>query len=81
MGNLSLGIHSADFVFVGISQTSSLVSIPKNTKNYESNTAIRRICERSEATKYFDCFVREFVQDLRESKISPSLAEGDKGCG
>ena len=38
-GNLSLGIHSADLLNFGRSQTPSLVSRPKFSKNYESNTA------------------------------------------
>lgn len=37
-GNLSLGIHSADFGIFGVSQTPSLVSAPKTPKNYESQT-------------------------------------------
>ena len=37
-GNLSLGIHSADFGIFGASQTPSLVSAPKTPKNYESQT-------------------------------------------
>ena len=47
VGNSSLGIHSADFGFFGISQTPSLVSIPKNPKNYESNTANTSIVIRN----------------------------------
>ena len=37
-GNLSLDKHSADLGFFGVSQTQSLVSTPKNPKNYESHT-------------------------------------------
>ena len=42
-GNLSLGNHSADLLNFGRSQTPSLVSRPKFSKNYESHTAITSI--------------------------------------
>ena len=42
-GNLSLDKHSADLLNFGRSQTSSLVSRPKFSKNYESTTAITSI--------------------------------------
>ena len=37
-GNSSLDKHSADLGIFGVSQTQSLVSTPKNPKNYESHT-------------------------------------------
>ncbi|MGX3011799.1 hypothetical protein ACWIUD_09640 [Helicobacter sp. 23-1044] len=52
--------------FFGVSQTPSLVSTPKNCKNSTSTTAIRRICERSEATN------TRIVLNA-ESKIDSSL--------
>ncbi|MGX3011921.1 formyltransferase family protein [Helicobacter sp. 23-1044] len=48
--NSSLGNHCVDLQNFGASQTASLVSAPKFCKNSTSTTAIRRICERSEAT-------------------------------
>ncbi|MGX3012161.1 hypothetical protein ACWIUD_11525 [Helicobacter sp. 23-1044] len=42
-GNLFLGIHSADLDNFEYSQTASLVSHSKLSKNYESNTAITSI--------------------------------------
>ncbi|WP_034577760.1 hypothetical protein [Helicobacter canis] len=46
----ALGNHSADLVDFGATADHKSSSVPKSTKNYESNTAIPRILEESRAS-------------------------------
>ncbi|MGX2983163.1 tRNA (guanosine(46)-N7)-methyltransferase TrmB [Helicobacter sp. 23-1045] len=82
-GNSSLGNHSADLANrLKAHRTQSPLSLCRFTKNYESTTAIRRICERSEATNTRIVLnVESSAKNTKnaESKNSPSLAEGVGG--
>ncbi len=77
VGNSSLDKHSADLGFFGVSQTQSLVSTTKNPKNYESHTENPSVVLNANLNA-----PDSSLQDSpKQSKNSPSLAEGDKGGG
>ena len=75
-GNLSLDKHSADLGFFGVSQTQSLVSTPKNSKNYESNTANTSIVIRNANQSAKNPSLRGESQiRAKQSKTPPSIAD------
>ena len=77
VGNSSLDKHSADLGFFGVSQTQSLVSTPKNPKNYESHTENLSVVLNTNLNAP-DLSLQD---SPKQSKNSPSLAEGDKWGG
>ena len=77
VGNSSLDKHSADLGFFGVSQTQSLVSTTKNPKNYESHTENPSVVLNTKLNAP-DLSLQD---SPKQSKNSPSLAEGDKGGG
>ena len=83
VGNLSLGIHSADLANFERSQTSSLVSRSKFAKNYESNTANTSIVNsaKNDSTenansKIFDEIVPQ-RKSANETHLSVRRSEAD----
>ena len=77
VGNSSLDKHSVDLGFFGVSQTQSLVSTPKNPKNYESHTENPSVVLNTN----LNASDSSLQDSPKQSKNSPSLAEGDKWGG
>lgn len=72
VGNSSLDKHSADLGFFGVSQTQSLVSTPKNPKNYEGHTENPSVVLNTNLNAP-DLSLQD---SPKQSKNSPSLADG-----
>ncbi|MGX2982530.1 HAD hydrolase family protein [Helicobacter sp. 23-1045] len=80
-GNLSLGNHCVDLGFFGVSQTQSLVSTPKNPKNYESHTenpsVVLNASESSLRGESQDS-PKQFAELDKETSASPCFASEAK---
>ncbi|MGX2972794.1 MBOAT family O-acyltransferase, partial [Helicobacter sp. T3_23-1059] len=82
VGNLSLGIHSADLLNRHKARTQSPLSLCRFSKNHESNTANTSIVLSTNDLN--ESSLRGSLSEAKttkQSKNSPSLAEGDTGGG